>query len=57
MKEKEEYKDSLYGKLRDKDVEILKKRFSVRYWIVINNHPSDFPIVYQNKDYKVLSLN
>jgi hypothetical protein len=48
--------DALYNNLQDASVKKLKEQYSVHYWLVSNNHLSDFPVVYQNKDYKVLSL-
>lgn len=46
----------LYKQLRDADVKQLQSRFSLRYWVVEPEHPSNLPIVFQNQHYKVLDL-
>lgn len=48
--------DTLYKDLQDDGVTRLKERYSIHYWIVSNDHLSDFTVVYQNHDYKILSL-
>ncbi|MFE1745299.1 DUF6798 domain-containing protein [Coleofasciculus sp. H7-2] len=47
---------SLYKKLRDEDIKRLQSRFIINYWIVPANHPSTFPVAFQNRSYKVLKL-
>lgn len=48
--------DTLYSNLRDINVGVLKGRVPLRYWIVTVDHPSRFPVVFQNSEYKVLDL-
>ena len=55
-KNSDEKIDTLYQNLQDDGVKRLKERYSIHYWIVSNNHLSDFTVVYQNHDYKILSL-
>lgn len=47
---------TLYNKLSDRDVEKLKDKFTVRYWVVPTKKASSFPVVFQNKKFKVLDL-
>lgn len=55
-KNSEERIDTLWQNLQDKDVKRLSRRYAIQYWIVSNTHVSDFTSVYQNKKYKILSL-
>lgn len=45
---------TLYEGLSDHNVEALRTRYAVRYWITPVSHHSDFPIVFRNRFYKVL---
>ncbi|MBD2742010.1 DUF6798 domain-containing protein [Coleofasciculus sp. FACHB-1120] len=47
---------TLYEELRDEDIKRLQSRFIINYWIVPVNHPSTFPVAFQNLSYKVLKL-
>lgn len=47
----------LYNNLEDEDVERLKLRYSIDYWVVSVKKSSKFAIAFQNKSYKVLDLN
>jgi hypothetical protein len=48
--------ESLYKNLRDEDIKRLQSRFIINYWIVPADHPSAFPVAFQNQSYKVLKL-
>lgn len=47
---------SLYEKLSAEDIKHLQSRFPISYWVVPVNHPSSFPVAFQNQTYKVLAL-
>lgn len=47
---------SLYQKLSDRDVKLLKSRFPVNYWITPAKKASQFPSVFENKSYKILEI-
>jgi hypothetical protein len=49
--------NKLYQQLRDEDVENLKLRYKLAYWVIPVQQPSNLPIVFENKDFKVLNLN
>jgi hypothetical protein len=46
----------LYKKLQDTEVEQLKSRYGMSYWIVRPDKQSQFPVVFQNRRHKVLRL-
>ncbi|MEW5861846.1 MAG: DUF6798 domain-containing protein [Cyanobacteriota bacterium] len=46
----------MYEELRDDDIQRLQSRFPINYWIVPVDHPSAFPVAFQNQSYKVLKL-
>jgi hypothetical protein len=48
--------ERLYEQLSDDDVERLKSRFKIEYWVVSAERPSSFPVAFRNQSYKVLSL-
>jgi hypothetical protein len=48
--------ENLYKNLRDEDIKRLQSRFIINYWIVPADHPSAFPVAFQNQSYKVLKL-
>ncbi|MBE9125751.1 MULTISPECIES: DUF6798 domain-containing protein [unclassified Coleofasciculus] len=45
-----------YRNLRDDDIKKLKQEFPLHYWVVPLNQPSLFPVVFQSRHYKVLTL-
>lgn len=47
---------SLYAKMSDEDVKLIKSRFPVNYWIVSTKKVSQFPSVFENEDFKVLEI-
>lgn len=49
--------NNLYQKLEDNKVQQLKSRYKLDFWIVSQEHPSKFPVIFQNQEFKVLSLD
>jgi hypothetical protein len=48
--------DAAFRDLDDDHVLRLKERYHVTYWVVPPQHPSRFPVAWQNDDYKVLDV-
>lgn len=42
--------------LNDTKVQSIQSKYPIRYWVVSNSHKSNFPVIYHNRKYKVLSL-
>jgi hypothetical protein len=49
--------DAAFRDLDDDHVLRLKERYHVTYWVVPPQHPSRFPVAWQNEVYKVLAVS
>lgn len=48
--------DVLYDGLTDSEVNVLKSKYSLRYWVVKLGHKTSFPVVFKNQYFEVLDL-
>jgi hypothetical protein len=48
--------EKAYEQLDNEDVERLRSRYKIKYWVVPARHPAGLPIAFRNDSYKVLSL-
>jgi len=46
-----------YDNLSDRDVNKIKANYSIRYWLVPIKKASSFPVVFQNRKFKILKLS
>jgi hypothetical protein len=46
-----------YEELTDQDIKRLLNDYPIRYWVISSEHASNYPVVFETKDYKVLDLN
>ncbi|MCL1465566.1 DUF6798 domain-containing protein [Argonema galeatum] len=47
---------SFYNNLSDADVSKIQINYSIRYWVVSAKKTSSFPVIFQNRKFKILNL-
>ena len=47
----------LYNDLDDEQVKALKSQYKIDYWVIAADKPSDFPVLKEFKDFKIVATN
>jgi hypothetical protein len=48
--------DPAYYDLQDDDIQRIRDRYGVSYWVTLSGQRSRFPIAFRNEKYQVLDL-